>query len=107
MNPIELIHDLSDNSAKLRAAMQSSNMAAIEEATKEFQAALEKVQAVGHWTPDAELRQKLVELRPELDESRKIACLLADMTGQMHDLIAQRTIDARQPVYKRSGARAG
>jgi hypothetical protein len=104
MTPIELIHELSGNSAKLREAMQGSNLAAIEEATKEFQAALEKVQAVGKWTADPELREKLVELRPELDESRKIACLLADMTGQMHELISKRILDARQPVYKRSGA---
>ena len=107
MNNFDLIDDLAEKTGKLRAAMHSSNVAAIENATEEFRNALVKVKAVGLWTADPALKQRIVDLLPELEESRMLACLLADMTGQLNEIAAARAGNARQNLYKRNGARAG
>jgi len=105
MGLTNLIDDLADNSEKLRVAMQGADVALIEDAVDGFCAAFEAVRAVEQWPADPALQARLEMLRPELEQSRALACLLADMTGQMHDLAASRSLDARQPLYSRSGDR--
>ncbi len=105
MSLTNLIDDLSDKSEKLRNAMQGADVARIEDAVDGFCEAFEAVRAVGEWPADPALRDRLAALRPELEQSRALACLLADMTGQMHDLAASRSRDARQPLYSRHGDR--
>ncbi len=105
MSLTNLIDDLSDKSEKLRAAMQGADVARIEDAVDGFCEAFEAVRAVGQWPADPALRERLAALRPELEQARGLACLLADMTGQMHDLAVSRSPDARQPLYSRSGDR--
>ncbi len=105
MSLTKLIDDLTENSEKLRTAMMGADVTVIEEAVDAFCATLEAVRASDTSTADPELREKLGSLGAELEQSRALACLLSDMTGQMHDLIATRTLDVRQPLYARSGER--
>lgn len=107
MTNLDLIDDLAEKTGSLRAAMHSSNVAAIEAATDEFRNALIKVKSVGLWSTDPALKQRIVALLPELEQSRMLACLLADMTGQLNAMAVARARDARQPLYKRNGTRAG
>jgi hypothetical protein len=105
MSLTDLIDDLTENSANLRAAMQGADVVRIEEAVDAFCASLEAVRAVGQWPADSQIRAKFEALAPELEQSRALACLLADMTGQMHDLAVSRAPQARQPLYGRTGER--
>lgn len=105
MSLTKLIDDLAEKSTGLRSAMQSSNVAAIEGALEAFAVSLQKVRSVGQWPAEPELRSKLATLMPDLEQSRALACLLADMTGQMHEMVAGRARDARQPLYARTGER--
>lgn len=107
MSQADLIDDLAAHSAQLDQALQSGNAETIEQATARFSAALSAIQAANGWAADSALNQHLRALQRELDDTRKLACLLADMTAQMHDLTAAGIRGARQPLYKRSGARAG
>lgn len=105
MSLTNLIDDLSEKSEKLRSAMQGADVARIEDAVDGFCAAFEAVRAVGGWPQTPELREKLAALQPELEQLRALACLLADMTGQMRDMVVTKAHDARQPLYARSGER--
>lgn len=105
MSLTNLIDDLSDNSAHLLDAMRSGDAAAIEVAVATFRLAVEQVQAAAPWAAEPGLRDKLATLMPQLDESRALSCLLADMTGQMHDLVAARALDTRGPLTARPGDR--
>jgi hypothetical protein len=105
MSLTKLIDDLSDNSAKLRVAMQTADISLIEEAVDAFWGSVEAMKAVGPNPNEPGLQDKLAALKPELEQARALACLLGDMTGQMHDLAASRARDARQPLYARSGER--
>lgn len=105
MSLTNLIDDLAENSESLRAAMQSGDAARIEEATEAFRNALERVKAIGAAPAEPGLREKLAALQPQLEEARALSCLLADMTGQMHDLVAAKAMDVRQPLYSRAGER--
>jgi hypothetical protein len=100
-----LIEDIKDKAAMLRAAMQSGKAAAIEAAGEALRAAVDQAKTRHSWRAEPALRTVLAHLRAELDETRAFACLLADMTGQMHDLVVSRARDVRQPVYSRQGAR--
>ena len=105
MSLTKLIDDLSQNSINLRTAMQGADVALIEDSVDAFCASLEAVRAVDNWPADGEVRAKFEALKPELEQSRALACLLADMTGQMHDLAVARAPQARQPLYGRTGER--
>ncbi len=105
MSPTNLIDDLAVKSETLQAAMQSGQLARIDAAVEGFTATLEQVRAVGQWPADPALREALVPLAPLLDQARTMASLLADMTGQMHDMAVSKARDARQPLYARTGAR--
>ena len=107
MSPTKLIDDLAETTTRLHAAMQSSSAAAIDRATEAFYDALDAVRAVPSWPAEPALREKLVALRPQLDQARALACLFADMTGQMHELVVARSRNARQPLYGRTGDRFG
>ena len=105
MSLTNLIDDLSENSARLRSAMQGADIPYIEDAVDAFCASLEAVRAVDHWPADGALRAKFEALKPELEQARALALLLADMSGQMHELAASRAPQARQQLYGRSGER--
>ncbi len=105
MSLTKLIDDLTENSQNLRTAMQGADVPVIEEAVDAFCVSLEAVRAVEHWPADPVLRAKFEALKPELEQSRALACLYADMTGQMHELAAARAPQARQPLYGRTGER--
>lgn len=98
---LALIDDLSEATGRLRTAMQSSDLSAIEQAMAEFRQAVAAVQAIGAWRVAPELRERIDALRTELESSRMLACLLGDMTGQMHSAIAASAPDAPQPLYQR------
>lgn len=105
MSQLDLIDDLAATTGKLRSAMHSSDVELIGNALEDFCAAMQRMQAVGDWQSDPALKERLEALRPELEQSRQLACLLSDMTGQMHQIASARAGDARQPLYGRSGAR--
>jgi len=105
MSLTKLIDDLQENSANLRTAMQGADVAYIEDAVDAFCASLEAVRAIDNWPSNPEFRAKFEALKPELEQSRALALLLADMSGQMHELAAARAPQARQPLYGRSGER--
>jgi len=107
MSLTNLIDDLTKSSENLRAAMQGADIAYIEDAVDAFCASFEAVRAIDHWPADGDLRAKIGALQPELEQSRALACLLADMTGQMHELAASRAPQARQQLYGRTGDRFG
>ncbi len=105
MSLTKLVDDLSENSVRLRSAMQSADVTLIEEAVDAFWGSVEDMKAIGQWPNEPNLREKLAALKPELEQARALACLLGDMTGQMHDLAVSRSRDARQPLYARNGER--
>jgi len=105
MSLTNLIDDLTEKSAKLRSAMESSDVARIDAAGEAFWDSIEAVKAVGEWPATPELREKLAALRPQLEESRALAFLLADMTGQMHELAASKARSVRPALYGRTGER--
>ncbi|GEM_PF-1482183 len=105
MSLTDLIDDLSDNKTALLDAMRSGDAAAIEEAVATFRHAVEQVETAAPWAAGPGLREKLAALMPQLDEARALSCLLADMTGQMHDMAAARARDTRQPLTARAGDR--
>ncbi|MBO9575130.1 MAG: hypothetical protein J7494_05290 [Sphingobium sp.] len=105
MSLTKLIDDLSENSASLHEAMLSGNAAAVEEATQAFRDVVEQLRAVDQWSGDPATRAKLVALMPQLDDHRALACLLADMTGQMHEMAAARARDTRPVRSARVGDR--
>ena len=105
MSLTKLIDDLSDNSNGLQLAMLSGNAETIEEAVVAFRDAVAELKAVGQWPEDPAVREKLVALMPQLDEYRALACLLADMTGQTHDMVAARALDVNHKLYGRVGDR--
>ncbi len=105
MSLTQLFDDLTENSANLRTAMQGADVARIEDAVDAFCASLEAVRAIDEWPADPALRAQFLALKPELEQSRALACLLADMTGQMHDLAVTRAPQASQQLYGRTGER--
>ncbi len=105
MSLTKLIDDLTEKSTKLRSAMESSDVARIDAAGEAFWDSLEAVRAIGQWQATPELREKLAVLRPQLEESRALACLLADMTGQMHEMAASKARNSRPALYARTGER--
>jgi hypothetical protein len=107
MSLTNLIDNLAKSSENLRTAMQGADIPVIEDAVDAFCASFEAVRAIDTWPADPELRAKFAALQPELEQSRALACLLADMTGQMHELAASRAPQARQQLYGRSGERFG
>ena len=96
---LALVDNLSAATAQLRAAMQKADLNDIATAMAQFRACVGAVQAVGAWRSDPELRARVENLMTELDSSRMLACLLGDMTGQMHAAYAARNLDAPQPLY--------
>lgn len=107
MSLTDLIDDLTKTSANLRTAMQGADIPVIEDAVDAFCASFEAVRAIDNWPADPELRAKFTALQPELEQSRALACLLADMTGQMQELAASRAPRSRQQLYGRTGERFG
>jgi hypothetical protein len=106
MSLTKLIDDLTDNSERLRSAMMGADVDLIEEAVDAFCATLDAVRSADPAAATGpDLREKLGALGIELQQSRALACLLSDMTGQMHDLVVKRAMDVRQPLYGRSGER--
>ena len=105
MSLTNLIDDLSDNTSNLHIAMLSGNPESIEEAIETFREAVEQLKAMGQWSDDPAVRAKLIALMPQLDDHRALACLLADMTGQMHEMASARARDVRQMVNGRTGDR--
>lgn len=105
MTHLDLIDDLAEKSGLLRRAMQSSDVDRVGNAVEDFCGALQRIQAIGEWPQDPALKERLEALRPDLEQARQIACLLGDMTGQMHDIASGKARDARQPLYGRNGAR--
>lgn len=105
MSQLDLIDDLAAKGGMLRKAMHSSDVEVIGNALEDFCGAIQAVQAVSDWQKDPILKEKLEALRPEIEQSRQLACLLADMTGQMHQMTSGKARDARQPLYGRTGAR--
>jgi hypothetical protein len=105
MSLTDLIDDLSQNSANLQSAMLSGHAESIEYAITTFREAVDRLRAAGQWSDDPAFRAKLIALMPQLDDHRALACLLADMTGQMHEMAAARARDVRQTVYGRPGDR--
>jgi hypothetical protein len=105
MDQGELIETLHAKSASLHAAMMTGNLVAIEQATEDFRETVALAKSVRNWQKQPALRAAIVGLREQLEQSRAMACLLADMTGQMHDFVIARARDGRQPVYSRQGIR--
>jgi hypothetical protein len=105
MDQGELIETLTQTTATLRIAMQGGNVSAIETAAETFCAALDAVKSIGGGRARPELREAVLALNAELEQARAMACLLADMTGQMHEMVAARSRDARQGTYSRQGLR--
>ena len=97
---LALIEDLTKATAALRQAMQQSDLGDIETAMMRFRAATEAVQAIGAWRTDPQLKARVKALKSELESSRTLACLLGDMSGQMHAALAARNLDAPQPTYR-------
>lgn len=98
---LALIDDLAKAAAQLYQAMQASDLGAIEGATAGFREALGAVQAVGAWRSDPALKARVGDLVGTLEASRMLACLLGDMTGQMHAAIASRAPDIPPSTYQR------
>jgi hypothetical protein len=105
MSLTTLIDDLTISSENLHSAMQSGNAESVETATDAFRSALDRVNAAGPWASEPQLRDKVGALMAQLEESRALSCLLADMTAQAHEMAAARAGDTRQPLYTRSGER--
>jgi len=98
---LALIDHLAQAAADLRAAMKAADLDTIDAATERFRAALHDVQAVGAWRGDSQLKARIAELIEELEGSRRLAHLLADLSGRMHMAIAARNPDTPQPLYHR------
>jgi len=98
---LALIDAFADAATGLRKAMQAADLAEIETATTQFQAALAAVQAVGAWRSDPEAKARVKVLIEELDASRILACLLGDLAGQKHMALAKADPNAPQPLYGR------
>ncbi len=96
---LALVDDLSAATAHLRAAMQKADLSDIEKAMARFRGAIEAIEAVGAWRSNSDLRERVKTVIAELESSRMLACLLGDMTGQMHAAFAARNPDAPQPLY--------
>jgi hypothetical protein len=96
---LALIEDLGAATTGLKRAMQGSDLSDIEKAMARFRTSLEAVQAVGAWRSDPALKARVGELMKELESSRMLACLLGDMSGQLHAAIAAQHPDAPQPLY--------
>ncbi len=99
---LALVDDLADATARLRKAMQESDLATIEAATMRFAASLEAIRGIDAWRADPAIKMRIRDLIGELESSRMMACLLADMTGQMHGALASRHLDVQQPLYQRA-----
>jgi len=97
---LDLIDNLAGAAAELRAAMRAADLEEIGAANTRFQNALHAVQAVGAWRADSQLKARIAELIEELDASRRLACRLSDLSGQMHMAIASRNPDVPQPLYQ-------
>jgi len=98
---LELIDHLARTAADLRGAMKTADLEAIQVATDRFHTALQQVQAVGAWRSDSQLKARIGELIEELEGTRRLACVLADVSGQAHMAMAGRNPDAPQPLYQR------
>lgn len=98
---LALIDDLSNATATLRKAMQDADLSAMDAAMARFGTAVEAVQAVGAWRADGELKDLIKSVIEELEASRRLACLMGDMAGQMHMAFASRNPDAQQTLYQR------
>ncbi len=99
---LALIDDLSNATATLRKAMQDADLSAMDAAMVRFGAAVEAVQAIGAWRTDPEIKELVQAVVEELEASRRLACLMGDMAGQMHMAFASRNPDAPQPLYQRT-----
>ena len=96
---LAVIEDLGKAAAALKAAMQKADLTDIEKAMAHFRASLDTVQAVGAWRSDPALNARVVELMQELESSRMLACILGDLSGQMHAAVAARHPDMPQTLY--------
>ncbi len=96
---LALVDDLSTATVQLRAAMQKADLSDIEKAMANFRGSMEAIEAVGAWRSDPELKARVQDVMAQLESSRMLACLLGDMTGQMHAAYAARNMDAPQPLY--------
>lgn len=96
---LAVIEDLAQASGELRTAMQKADLGDIETAMLRFRTAIEAVQAVGSWRADPQIKARVKDLMGELDSSRTLACILGDMSGQMHASVASQNLDIPQPIY--------
>ncbi|MBT2187065.1 hypothetical protein [Sphingobium nicotianae] len=97
---LALIDDLSAAAAHLRAAMQKADLSDIETAMIRFRTAMDAVQPLGAWRSNAELKARVKTVIAELDSSRMLACLLADLAGLKHAAFAAQNVDAPQALYR-------
>jgi aminopeptidase N len=96
---LDLVDSLSAATAQLRAAMQKADLSDIEKAMAQFRDSIEAIEAVGAWRSNPQLKARVQSVMAELESARMLACLLGDMTGQMHAAYAARNMDAPQPLY--------
>jgi hypothetical protein len=99
--PLGLIDRLARSASGLRTAMSSGDTAEIEKAMRAFRESMSLVEQIGAWRHDPILKQRIHSLLPELDSSRMLAALLADMTGQRAEALASAHPSAIQPTYGR------
>jgi hypothetical protein len=99
---LSLIENFAAATGSLRVAMQSADPQAIETAMGLFRTSLDAIKAVESWERNPAVKARFGDLIEELDSSRMLACLLGDMTAQMHSAVASRDLDAPQPLYQRA-----
>ncbi|MCW2337702.1 hypothetical protein M2337_001935 [Sphingobium sp. B2D3A] len=100
---LSIIENFAAATGSLRVAMQSADPQAIETAMDLFRISLDAIKSIETWERDPAIKARFSDLIEELDSSRMLACLLGDMTTQMHGAIADRDLDVPQPLYQRAG----
>lgn len=96
---LALIEEFGAAAADLKQAMQKADLTLIEQAMVQFRTSLDAVQAVDAWHSEPALKARVAALMKELESSRMLACLLSDMSGQMHAAVAAQHPDAPQLLY--------
>ena len=100
--PLKAVDDLAAAAARLRKAMEASDVTQIESEIETFRRALTQVQDMGAWRADPILKKRVEDLLPQLDSSRMLARLLGDLTGQRIAKVSAQNGDVPHPLYSRT-----
>ena len=96
---LAIVENFAAASGDLHVAMKAADVGMIETAISAFRTSLDAVQSVENWDATPELKARCSDIIGQLDNSRMLARLLGDITGQIHNARAANDMTLQQPLY--------